>query len=268
MSDLEFATADGPLRVTRSDRAPDDPGELVVIAQPAQYRRVLSIPLFGLDVDIIPARPPVDADQPVSLALRWVGPGSAPASFDALAAEHLHESSWQLQSVTQDFEGIQLGFRTVGDDEELGVAVLDLLAADGWESSRESADDPISTTHVGAHGTLDVELFADEERRFLVVIAYLPIEIPTSRIDEIGELALRLSSIMDIGSVDVDVDVGSARVRSAVDLDGVPITRAMIRNTLQAAVVQGDLFLPAFTAVLDGMSARAALDLIVPDQAS
>jgi hypothetical protein len=260
--ELEFLTEGGVLRLVRAEHVAESPAELAVIADPVAYQQILDFELFGLTREKLPPINPIELDRAVALTLRWRGSAPAP-SMDSLSSADLDSELWQVVDVSQDFDGIQLGYRTVGPADELSSAVVDFLAADGWIASRESAEDPLTTTYEGRNGTLDVEIFTDEERRFLIALAYLPVAVPDVRVREIGELALRVSAIMDIGTVDVDLDDGSIRMRSSIDFEDAVISEALLRNAIHAAVVQGDLFVPAFVAVAEGMSALDALDLAV-----
>jgi hypothetical protein len=254
---LEFAAAGGPVAVIRSPRRAIRPDQLAVIGSPDVYARVLRELLFGLLRENLPETDPIDPARPVSMTLRWVGTGDSPIVPDD---GRMDIDDWRLVDITQDHDGVQIGYLTETDPAVLSAAVLDFLSADGWEAMRTDSEGPFRTTYAGDSGIMDVELFVDEERQFLVVVAHLPLVVPINRIPEVGELALRLSSMMDVASTDIDYDTGSVRVRSSVDLEAVPISRNIIRNTVYAAVVQGDSFVPAYIAVAEGMSPVDALE--------
>ena len=238
MSTLRFAT-DGPELVLTLDEL--RPTKLLATADHQSYARVRDEALFGHHPDI----EPIDSGEPVQVTLAWVGPGLMPGAPDTVLLE---PPDWKLLDASQEHDGIRVGYSTEAA-QRLSNAVLDFLAADGWEAELDG--ETVHTRYAGTSGQLDCQLHADEAREILVTIAVLPVAVPAGRRAAARELAQRLTYRMDIGAVDVS-PAGEFSVRHGVDVEGVELTAAAVRNAIYPVVTQAERWLPLLRQVVDG----------------
>jgi hypothetical protein len=245
---LRFATG-GPELVLALDET--RPTKLLATADPQSYVRLRDEALFGEHPDI----EPINADEPVQVTLAWVGSGLMPGAPDAVLLE---APDWKLLEASQEHDGIRVGYSNEAP-QRLSNAVLDFLAADGWEANR--IGETIHTRYAGTSGELACEIHTDEAREILVTIAVLPIAVPPGRRAAVDELALRLTYRMDIGAVDVS-PAGAVSVRHGVDVEGVELTAATVRNAIYPVVTQAERWLPLLQQVIDGGTAEDAVESV------
>ncbi|MGX7681857.1 YbjN domain-containing protein [Jatrophihabitans sp. DSM 45814] len=250
MSSVSFRTSEADLLATTQATvsALPDPGQnqLRVTVDPAGYERIREERLFSGSADQPRLIEPIVSDEPVDLLLKWIGSGEPPRSIEGLDA-----SNWQLLEATQDRDGVQVGFRTQRP-ERISEAVLSFLAADGWESLRTSPAEPIRTRYSGTSGEFDCDIYVDEDRELLVVVAYLPVPVAESRLPQMGELANLLNFRMDLGAIEIAPQTHDVRVRHGIDVEDVPLTSALIRNVIYPVVVHAEQYLPLVRAVAAG----------------
>jgi hypothetical protein len=229
------------------------PNSISVTAEPDVYARVGTERLFGRPGDAAPVEP-ILADRAVQLTLRWSAAGAMPLELDRIP---LAADDWRLLDATQEHDGIRVGYSTQ-QPERLAGAVLDFLAADGWEAHR-SGGGPIRTRYAGTSGEFDCEIHTDEEREILVVVGLLPLTVASARFDALAEVALELTYRMDIGAVEI-TPRGEIRVRHGIDVEDVELTSQLVRNTIYPVVTQAERWLPVLRAVASGTDPTAALD--------
>lgn len=246
MNTLRFAT-DGPELVLQLDAV--HAGRLVATADPQSYVRLRDHALFGPHPDI----EPINTGEPVQLTLAWVASGLMPGAPDAVVLEPL---DWKLLEASQERDGIRVGYSNEAP-QRLANAVLDFLAADGWEAERQG--ETIRTRYAGTTGDLACAIHTDEAREILVTIAELPVAVPAGRRAAAGELAQRLTYRMDVGAVDVS-PAGELSVRHGVDVEGIDLTAAMIRNVVYPVVTQAERWLPLLQRVVDGDAPEDVVD--------
>lgn len=249
MTELTFTTDAGPLSAvldrTEDSHLGSSATTWCVTVDWPSYRRVRDERLFGLAAAELRTIEPMVAETAVQLLLKWVGVGTPPDPQD-----HLADSDWQLTEATQDRDGVQVGYRTERPDR-IGTAVLDFLAADGWQSLRRSSDAPIETRYAGKTGEFDCAMFTEEDRQLIVTVAYLPVTVPESRRPAVSRLAELLTYRMDLGAVEIHPENYDVRVRHGIDVEDVQLSSALIRNVIYPVVVQAERFLPLLRAVVE-----------------
>lgn len=80
-----------------------------------------------------------------------------------------------------------------------------------------------------------------------------PIEVPPEKISDALELVARLNSTSVLGNLELDVDAGTLRYKTSIDVEGVDDTAALeeiVANLVWSNVASLDRMLPAIAAVI------------------
>lgn len=77
-----------------------------------------------------------------------------------------------------------------------------------------------------------------------------PIEVPAERMADALELVARLNNGHVLGNLELDVDEGTLRFKTSVDVEGAELTEDLVANVVYANVASLDQMLPAITAVV------------------
>lgn len=115
----------------------------------------------------------------------------------------------------------------------------------------------------GEHGEFRVVALADELEERVAIYAVAPEVCPPERRAAVAELLTRANYGMMIGNFELDLDDGEIRYKGSLDVEGVELPVAMLRNLTYSCCTTLDLYRPALRAVLDGAaSPREAVDLV------
>ena len=77
-----------------------------------------------------------------------------------------------------------------------------------------------------------------------------PIEVPPEKMADAAELVARLNNGHVLGNLELDVDDGTMRFKTSVDVEGAELTEDLVANVVYANVASLDQMLPAITAVV------------------
>lgn len=90
-----------------------------------------------------------------------------------------------------------------------------------------------------------------------------PVEVPPERMTDALELVARLNNGHVLGNLELDVDDGTMRFKTSIDIEGAELTEDLVANVVYANVASLDQMLPAITAVVvKGTRPRDAVQAI------
>jgi hypothetical protein len=128
--------------------------------------------------------------------------------------------------------------------------------------AKVTAEDP-PTLHFAVQGENAAWMCVariDEERAILAFFSLLAKPVPEERRAAVSELFTRVNYTLPVGSFELDLDDGDARLRTSIDLEGETAATGIVRRLLYANVAAMDFYYPCIEGVLDGMSPTDALD--------
>lgn len=106
----------------------------------------------------------------------------------------------------------------------------------------------------------DVIVTAQEETQVVAVYVTHPVHLPASCRAALAEAITRINWRLGVGSFDLDVDGGTLRYRTAVDVEGGALVPTMVHNMIGTSLYTMERFHAAFMRVAwGGMPAREAV---------
>jgi hypothetical protein len=116
----------------------------------------------------------------------------------------------------------------------------------------ETADDGrvMRVAFQGENGRFLGFVRAGDAAGVLVLYTLCPIEVPADRMSDALELVARLNSTSVLGNLELDVDAGTMRYKTSIDVEGAELTEDLVANLVWSNVASLDRMLPAITAVV------------------
>lgn len=146
--------------------------------------------------------------------------------------------------------------------EQVKPELRDVVAA--YLNSRPWSAEVISeTTYAievqGEHGRWHSYLTIRDPEQQLLVHAILPLRVPFDRRLEVALYLTRANYGLIIGNFEFDLDDGEVRFKTSIDVEGAPLTEALVDHLVIAGAVTTDRYLPGLHAVIKGATARDAI---------
>lgn len=132
----------------------------------------------------------------------------------------------------------------------------------------ETADDGrvMRVAFQGENGRFLGFVRAGDAAGVIALYTLCPIEVPADRMSHALELVARLNSTSVLGNLELDVDAGTMRYKTSIDVEGVQHADALedlVANLVWSNVASLDRMLPAITAVVvKGARPRDAVQAI------
>jgi hypothetical protein len=129
----------------------------------------------------------------------------------------------------------------------------------------ETADDGrvMRVAFQGENGRFLGFVRAGDAAGVLALYTLCPIEVPADRMSDALELVARLNSTSVLGNLELDVDAGTMRYKTSIDVEGAELTEDLVANLVWSNVASLDRMLPAITAVVvKGARPRDAVQAI------
>src|SRR5688572_3161935 len=118
----------------------------------------------------------------------------------------------------------------------------------------------------GENGRFPGFVRAGDAAGVIALYTLCPVEVPPERTADALELVARLNSTSVLGNLELDVDAGTLRYKTSIDVEGVEDKAALeeiVANLVWANVASHDRMLPAITAVVvTGARPRDAVQAI------
>lgn len=265
--ELTYARAGGAVAEVRLD----------VDVAPEVYARIDREQLFGLTAD---ARGPGAAgfapSGTVRLTLRLAGgelPGLAAAAGDPRAAARMLESagggspllsaaSWLALSVTAATPGadgsLAAGYATgwaaprrAPDLPMLAIAA-EVLEERGWEYEELDDDTALGWPMAGPDASWSSFAVAREDERRFAIYSVLDVRVPAELRAEAAELVARANWGLPVGAWELDMDDGTLRCKTSVDVGGDRLSLELARRLVERNLAVVD----ACAAAFGGFAAR------------
>jgi hypothetical protein len=205
--------------------------------------------------------------HPTALAERLAGATTTEA--DPL----VDESSWRATTVTAaldlppDLDALgkaQVGFRTLWDerDNQMAVVVGRVLDDHGWTHEKLTAGNGFGWRMESEHGRWESFALALEEEQRFAVYSQLDLVLPADQIPAAALLVARVNYGLPVGNWELDVDDGSLRFKTSIDLAGTALAPAMAARLVDRNLVVVDQYLEAFAGFAEGrLDVEAAIHL-------
>jgi hypothetical protein len=129
--------------------------------------------------------------------------------------------------------------------------VVAWLESEGWPVAVTTEGGEAVATKVQTDAGIWVCAGRFDATRF-AFYSLCPVAAPEERRVAVAELAARVNTALLFGNVEVDMDGGEVRVRTAVDVAGSELTETLARNVILANVEIMDAYAPALLELIDG----------------
>lgn len=149
------------------------------------------------------------------------------------------------------------------EQQTLFGVIFETLETDGWHLLRKKDEDVLVSTYQGDAGAWTCYFIAREVERQAIVYSQLDGEVPAEWREEVMRYITRANFGMAIGNFEIDLDDGTFRFRTSIDLDeGQPLSPAQLRLAVEANLYTMDRHFNAIVNVTEGTPARDALNAL------
>jgi len=131
---------------------------------------------------------------------------------------------------------------------------------DGWPITELADQGALTTTYGASSGTFPAVARADERLQTVAFTTLFgQLVHPEARV-AVMEAVARANFGLPLGCFTFDTDTGEIRFRTSVDVEGVEVSTAMVRNLVYTNCLAMEAYAPAFSALLaGGISPEAAI---------
>ena len=137
--------------------------------------------------------------------------------------------------------------------------VKKMLDQENIQATHTSDPPTLGFSVQGANAAWMCVVRVDEDRAIVAFFSLVADPIPEARRAAVSELFTRLNYSLPVGSFELDLDDGDARLKTSADLEDEQPTAGLMRRLLYANVAAMDYYLPVVDAVLLGQTPLAAL---------
>ncbi|WP_020473161.1 YbjN domain-containing protein [Zavarzinella formosa] len=138
--------------------------------------------------------------------------------------------------------------------------LIDYMEEENWKYEILEGETILRFHFKGTSGRLLCYAEVDEEKFWVIFYAYMPVNTPGEKMDEMAEFICRANRGMRIGNFELDYDDGEIRYKTSIDAEGGEMTHTMIDNLLRANLSTINRYFPGIMSVI--YSDREVLDLI------
>ena len=111
----------------------------------------------------------------------------------------------------------------------------------------------------GESGTWTCVARVDEDRAIVAFFSLFAEPVPEARRAAVSELFTRLNYSLPVGSFELDLEDGDARLKTSLDVEEEKPTMGLLRRLLYANVAAMDYYMPCVQLVISGKAALEAL---------
>ena len=133
----------------------------------------------------------------------------------------------------------------------------------GWEMTKVPDDNILSIIYGGQAENWTFVVTTDEANGLFVMFARAPFVCPADKMNELGLLLEKANFNITHGAWVMDRSDGEVRFRLGIDLGGIALTKAYIKNLTAYTNLTMEHYLPALRAIVDvGRSAVEAMEMV------
>lgn len=114
----------------------------------------------------------------------------------------------------------------------------------------DTAEDVIRASFQGENGRFQAFVRVDEGTGVVAVYSVSPVSAPPARMADACELVARLNFGHRLGNLELDVESGEIRMKTAIDVEGEELTEGLVANLVYGNIASLDQMLPALVACL------------------
>ena len=129
-------------------------------------------------------------------------------------------------------------------------ALIDYMEEEAWKYEILEGETILRFHFKGSSGRLLCYAEVDEEKFWLIFYAYMPVNTPPEKMDEMAEFICRANRGMRIGNFELDYDDGEIRYKTSIDAEGGELTHSMIDNLLRANLSTINRYFPGIMSVI------------------
>lgn len=140
--------------------------------------------------------------------------------------------------------------------------VLHFFTTEDWQYTKLQGEPTLAMIFQGEHGQWKCYAKIREEQHQFVFYSVYPTNISPEHLPPISEFLTRANYGMVLGNFELDLDDGEIRYKTSISVEGDRLTSALIKNLVYTNVLTMDRYLPGIRAVLEGVSAIAAIQQV------
>lgn len=135
-------------------------------------------------------------------------------------------------------------------DESIFAVMIRFFEEDSWHFSRVQ-DETVLRMHVsGKNGQYQCIARAREEAHQLLFYSQFPINVPADKRLKVAEFLTRANYGLYIGNFEMDFQDGEIRYKTSIDVEGAPLSTAIVRNLVAPNLTMIDRYLPGMMALI------------------
>ena len=132
----------------------------------------------------------------------------------------------------------------------------------GWDMVQVPNENILSTTYGGKNRNWTFVVTTDEPNRVMAMFSRLPFSCPPERFDALSQFMEKANFGMSHGAWVMDRSDGEVRFRVGVDMGGVELNVAYVKQLTLYTNMTMEFYLPAMQAIVeDSKSVEEALDI-------
>ena len=148
-------------------------------------------------------------------------------------------------------------------DSPLFEAMVDFFKSDDWPYIQLEDRPVLSLNYNGKHANWTCYAQAREEQQQVIFYSVCPVTAPVERRAALAEFITRANYGLIIGNFELDFEDGEIRYKTSLDVEGLTLSAAVIKNLINANVSTMDQYLPGLlTLLFADVSPREMIDRI------
>jgi hypothetical protein len=141
---------------------------------------------------------------------------------------------------------------------DLHAAVIGYLTTRSWPY--EDHGDGVVADVATDTGSWTVVFDIRDKQQQLIVYSIVPVEVPTHQRTEVALYLTRANFGLAIATFELDLDDGTVRCRTGVDLEGAEVCDPIVDHLLLANIMGVEQYLDGLRAVIQGDDPVAAIE--------
>jgi hypothetical protein len=137
-------------------------------------------------------------------------------------------------------------------EQQIFNALIEFFEEDEWDFQWVQGLPVLSLGFDGKHGKWQCVAQAREAQQQFVFYSIMPISVPEDKRAKMAEFLTRVNYGMVIGNFEMDYDDGEIRYKTSIDVEGVEISPALIRQVVYGNVIITDRYYNGIMRIIYG----------------